>query len=149
MLGLKQLVDTYFNDSWADTPVQFDGTFFDENSPSPKAWIGLKYSILSNQIRSIDNACSKEEVLLEIDTYSDTMNKTLEICDNVVKFIRNQSLFNVRTNITYSNTERFGVLYSTTVRLTLYTMETTREISYLKDGLNNQLTDGLGNNLVA
>lgn len=149
MLGLKQLVDTHFNDNWADTIVQFDGTFFDENTPDPKEWIGLKYSILSNNITSLDNACTKEEVLLEIDAYSDTMNNTLAICDNVTKFMRNQTSFNVRTNITYSNTERYGVLYSTTVRLTLYVLETTREVSYLTDSLGNRLTDGLGNYLVA
>ena len=147
MLGLKQLVDTHFNDNWADTPVQFDGTKFPQDELTE--WIGLKYSILSNEITSIDNACSKEEVLLEIDTYADTMNATLLLCDNVTKFMRNQTAFNVRTNISYSDTVQFGVLYSTTVRLTLYVMETTREVSYLVDGLGNFLTDGLGNLLVS
>lgn len=145
MLGLKQTIDTHFNDNWTYTPIQFYGTNFDNNADN---FIMLSTSPLSSDILSVDNICRREEMLIEVFCYNRVLNDAMNISDKVIDLLRLDTDFVVKNNITSETITLDANMYMSKVIATAYSNSVVPTVLPLVDGAGLFLVDSSSNQLV-
>lgn len=145
MLGLKQAIDTLFVYNWTDTKVQYDGTNIVNDSDR---FIRLRLTPLANDIISIDDTCTREEMRVEVMCYSTTINDAMFLGDEATKLLRSSIAFTTRTNINSGTIQLDDNLFEHTINAIVYNNKFTSPYLPLTDALGNYLVDGNGNQLV-
>lgn len=139
MLALKQKIELDFQDHWADTPLHIFG--FDFDSVGVDNWIMLKVIPSSNNIDDVTNTCHTEEVFMEVTCYGTTLHQAIDTSDAVEQFIRNNTVYDVRTSTSYEQNNLEGKYWYQTVRINAYNRNGIVPLAYLVDGNLDFLVD--------
>lgn len=87
MVDMKIAIDTYFNDSWSSTPIQWQGMTFEQ--PADGEWIQLSFTPIAREQGGFGAGCATNMAQLRVMSYGTTPNASLTLDGEVQEFIEN------------------------------------------------------------
>jgi hypothetical protein len=98
-MNSKSKIDKFFQDSWTETPVQYEGADFD--TPADNRWIAVNFVPFDRSIVGIGGANSRKEdnALIVVRCYDVSPTLTLTLCQTVLAFIECKTINDIIVDI--------------------------------------------------
>lgn len=108
MQNLKKAVETYFNDDWTSTPLQFQGSAL----PDTDTFIYIVFVPIDRSVYGIGNnkGRKKDTVMIRVSSYSSNPLRSLEIDDAVRDFFECWEVPNIDAQVQSGVPDGLGIV---------------------------------------